>query len=93
MLVDEDHRRIAVGGEVARRDRHREILVWSAAELLHQYARLRPALFHIGVVARQSLQEIRRHTPQPAGRRLHHRADVTLPLGQNVDERFAVESE
>ena len=92
-LVDQDHRGVAVGGEVAGRDRHREMLVGPVAELFHQCAGLGAALLHVGMIARKSLQHLRRHAPESARRGLHNRADVALALCQDVDERLAVERE
>ena len=34
---------------------------------------------------------LRRHAPEPAGRRLHDAADIALPFGDDVDKGLAVE--
>ena len=62
-LVDQDHRRIPQVREVARRHLDLEPVVGPVAELLHDLASVRPVLLHVGVIARQLLQQIRRHAP------------------------------
>jgi hypothetical protein len=55
--------------------------------------RLCAVLLHIGVVAGHRLQQLRRHAPDPGGRRLHRPADVALTLREDVDKGSAVEAQ
>jgi len=50
-MVDQDHRRIAIGRDIARRYRNRDALVRTVAELLHDRSRLGAVLCHVGVIA------------------------------------------
>ena len=90
-LVDQYDRRVAEDRDVARRYLDREVLVGAVAEALHDLARLVAVLLDIGTVSRQSLQHVSRKAPLARRQGLHRAADIALPLGQNVDEGFAVE--
>src|SRR5882672_1331469 len=79
-LVDQDHRRVAQIWEVARRYLDLEAVISAVAELLHEPAGVRAVFLHIGVIARQGLQEIRRHAPQSCRWGLNDPADVALSL-------------
>ena len=62
-LVDQDHRRVAIHWQVARRDLDRQPMVRPVAEFFHDLAGFRAVLLHIGIVAGQCLQEVQRHPP------------------------------
>ena len=70
-----------------------EPLVRTVAELLHDLAGFGAVLRDIGIVAGQGRQHLRRHPPQPFGRRQHRRADVALALLHDVDKGLAVEGQ
>src|SRR5438445_130275 len=63
----------------------------SSTVLLHYFARLFAVLADIGTVARQCSLYFGRHPPNPLRRRLHGTADIAVPLGENLNEAFAVE--
>ena len=92
-LVDQEDSRVAVEGNIGRRDLDLQRVVRSIAELFHDLAGLRSVFRNIGAVTRQLLQLVRRHAPQPAGRWLQDAADLALPLGDDVDKRLAVEAQ
>src|SRR5262249_24494397 len=92
-LIHQVPRRIPIAGEVAGRHRDSKTLVGSVTELRHDLAGLRAVLLDIGVISRQGSQEVRRHPPQPARRRLHRPADLALARSEDVDERLAIETE
>ena len=62
-LVDQDDRRIPVARRITRRHLYLEPVIGSVAELLHDRAGLGAVLRHVGAIARQRLQDIRRHAP------------------------------
>jgi len=66
-LIHQDHRRIPVASDVARRDGDTQALVGSVAELLHDRAGLRTVLLDVGVIPRQRLQHVGRHPQSPLG--------------------------
>src|SRR5580700_4467960 len=63
-LVEQDHRRIAVGRDVARRHRDLQMAVGPVAELFHNLARLGAALGDIGSIAGQRIEHLLGHAPQ-----------------------------
>jgi hypothetical protein len=58
--------------------------------IFHQFAGLGAVGLHIRTVTRQRLENFGRQAPQPAGRR-HRPTDVSLALGENLDEAFAID--
>ena len=60
------------------------------AEGLHDFSRLRPVGL-AAAVARQRRDHFGRHAPVALGRRQHDAADLRLALGQDADERLAIE--
>ena len=62
----------------------------SAALYMSELKGLMLALSHTERSPRQLLQHFPRHAPDPLRRRLQHRADVVLPLAEDVDERFTI---
>src|SRR5690348_4510661 len=92
-LVDRDDGRVAVAGGVAGRDGDPEPLVRAVAELFHDRARLGAVLRDVEIVSRQFGKLVDGPAPDAVRRRLHTAADQTLPLDQDIDERFAVEGQ
>src|SRR6266581_1924142 len=66
-LVDQNHRRIAVGRNVARGYGDSERPIRPIAESLHDAASLCAVLSDIGIVPPQSRQQIRRRAPRGFG--------------------------
>src|SRR5215813_13497701 len=92
-LVDQQHRRVAIQLDVAGRHFDVEVFVRAVAELLHDPAAVGAVFLDVGVVARQSLHLVGRHTPKAVRRRLQHSADLALALGDRVDKGLAVNAE
>src|SRR5215472_7653261 len=92
-LVDQQHRRVAIQLDVAGRHFDVEVFVRAVAELLHDPAAVGTVFLDVGVVARQSLHLVGRHTPKAVRRRLQHSADLALALGDRVDKGLAVNAE
>jgi hypothetical protein len=59
--------------------------------IFHQFAGLGAVGLHIQTVTRQRLENFGRQAPKPAGRRLHRPADVSLALGENLDEALTID--
>ena len=89
-LVGEDHRGIAIGRDVARRDRQRQTLIGSIARLFHEFSRFGAVRGDVRAVTGQGREHLSRHAPDPFRGRLHRRADLTLAVADDVDERLAV---
>src|SRR5215475_4889461 len=92
-LIDQQHRRVAIHRPVTRCHLDREAVVRAVAELLHYLAGLFPAPGHVWVIARQFCHLVRRHTPQAAGWRLQHPADLPLSLAEGIDNRLTVDAQ
>ena len=92
-LVNQDHGRIAIPRNVARRYRDRKPLVGAITELLHQLAGFGTVFCDIGVIARQRFEEFGRHAPEPSGWRHHGAADLALPVAEDVDKGLPVEAQ
>ena len=50
-LVDEDHRRIPIGRDIARRHLYLEPVIRSVTELLHNLAGISAVFPHVGVIS------------------------------------------
>src|SRR5207237_1992931 len=92
-LIHQDHRRVPIAGDIARRHRDTQTFVGSVAELFHDRAGLRAVRLDIRVISGQRLQHVGRHSPEPARRRLHRHTDLTLARVHYVDKRLAVEAQ
>ena len=90
-LVDQDHRRVAVGRDVARGDLDGEPLVRPIPEPGHDLAGLGAVLRHLGAIAGNCCKKIGRHTPHASRWRQHRPADIALTLGEDINEAFAIE--
>ena len=62
-LIDQDYCRIPQIWEVAHRYLDLERVIGPITELMHDLAGIRTVFLYVGTVARQLLQDIRRHTP------------------------------
>jgi len=93
-LVDQDDRRISEYAMFRSDTLDLEPLGGPVTELFHDPAGFGGAvLLHIGIIAGQGREHVRRHAPHPFRRRLHGPADVAMPLGEDVDERLAVQGQ
>src|ERR1051325_10810003 len=92
-LVDQEHRRVAVGRDIARRDLRLQPVVRAVAELFHQLARLSPVCRYVRTVTRQGPHQIRGHAPDAEGRRQQGAADDAFALRQRIDEGLPVAGE
>jgi len=92
-LIHQDHRRIPVASDVARRDVITQALVGSVAELLHDRAGLRTVLLVSGSYPGNVFSMSAGIPQSPPRQRLHRPPDFALACGNDVDERLAVETE
>src|SRR5262249_15898050 len=92
-LIDQDDRRVPVEADVGRRNLELQRVIPALAKLFHDLSGLRSIFRDVRVITRQAFPLLRRHAPQPAGRRLQYAADLALPLADDVDERLAVEAQ
>ncbi len=90
-LIDQDHRRITIGRDVARRHGDGQPFVGPIAEPLHDLLCLGAVFRDVGIISRQRRQHVRRHAPHAVGRRLHRGAHLALTFADDVDESLAVE--
>ena len=90
-MVDQDHRRVAIVGDVPCRDFQRQHLVRTVAEFLHDLAAFLAAFLHVRAIARHGRHEFRRPAPQPLGRCQHRAADVVNAAAEDVGKRLAVD--
>ena len=66
-LADQDHSGVAILGGIPCRDRDRQPLVGPAAQSFHDGSGLLAVLLHVGIVTRQGLEDLARHSPDPFG--------------------------
>ena len=90
-LVDQDHRRVAVDRDVARRDLDLERLARAVAQLLHDLARLGAVLVDVGRMAVQAGQHVLGHAPHALRRRQHGGTIEVMALAQDFAEHIVVE--
>ena len=62
-LVDQDHRRISVVRNIARRHFDLEVVIEAIAERLHNLSGFCAVLPHVGIVAGQCIEHLGRHAP------------------------------
>ena len=60
---------------------------------MHDLSGFRAVFLHVGTIARQLVEHFRRHTPQPGRCGLHDPTDIPLSLGDDIDERLAVQAQ
>jgi len=84
--VDQDHSRVRVLSDVARRHLDREPLVGPQSRDFPSICGPRRGWPAHPDRNPAGLENFGRRAPQPAGRRQHRPADVSLALGENLDE-------
>src|SRR5260370_41487187 len=85
---NQDNRRIAIGGGVARSELNREPVVRPVAELFYDRTGFGAGLRHVGIIARQCPRGLWRHSPNPLPRRAQEPAAVPPPSAGVVDARL-----
>src|SRR5262249_9206457 len=90
-LADQDHSGIAILWGVSCRDRDRQPLVRPVAKPIHDGPGLLAVFLHVRIVTRQGLEDFGRHSPYAFGWWEHDSTDLSLPLAQDLDRRFAIQ--
>ena len=90
-MVDQQHRRIAIGGDIPRRHFDFQAIVRPIARFFHQLAGFFPVSFHVGIKTGDLGDELGREAPDALRRRRHCTTHLVFALRDDVDNRLAVE--